>query len=453
MNSASGKRVLVVEAARDVVAAIESWAAVHNIVVVQNPRGGLAELPLAAICSIDGEADDRLAEFRVRWPDTTVVAVGTDCATADIVASFRAGADDFLANPIDPTTLAQVIERSSRSRVAPVCIDVKPGEALELLRSSTNSEMIRITQLVEKVAATDIAVLIRGESGTGKELVARALHERSDRAAGPFVKVNCAALPSELLESELFGFERGAFTGAQKRKLGKFEHAEGGTIFLDEIGEMAPQLQAKLLQVLQDGEFSRLGGQQDVRVDSRIITATNRDLEMAVSRGEFREDLYYRVNVVTLSLPPLRSRREDILPLARSFGERFAIEYNQDEWTLSAEDLALLENHSWPGNVRELENVLRRLVVLGGSLDLKAELRPAETDSALHKALPETPIEGEALDLKAIGRAAARGAERAVMERVLDQTRWNRKEAAKRLSISYKALLYKIRETGLREAH
>jgi two-component system response regulator AtoC len=269
--------------------------------------------------------------------------------------------------------------------------------------------------------------------------------------------VNCAALPSELLESELFGFERGAFTGAQKRKLGKFEYANQGTIFLDEIAEMSPALQAKLLQVLQDGEFSRLGGERDVKVDTRILAATNRNLEEAVQQGEFREDLYYRLNVVTIHLPPLRDRKGAIPLLVDHFFRKFGEQYGKEVRKLSDATMRRFMDYYWPGNVRELENMVRRIIVLGNEEPVLAELarrEPARDGAGQVDALIgieglEGDLENGGIDLKAVSKRAAHVAERRVIERVLQLTRWNRKEAAERLQISYKALLYKIKESGL----
>ena len=228
-----------------------------------------------------------------------------------------------------------------------------------------NEKMREVHDLIARVADTDVTVLIRGESGTGKELVARAIHTASPRRDKPFVKVNCAALPSELLESELFGFERGAFTGAIQHKPGKFEFANHGTMFLDEISEMQPPLQSKLLQVLQDGEFARLGGRDDVRVDVRIVAATNRDLEDAVADGQFREDLFFRLNVVCITLPPLRQRRDEIPELTRLFLRQYSEHYNKPPQTLATDTLRLFAEYEWPGNVRELENLIKRMVILG----------------------------------------------------------------------------------------
>ncbi len=240
-----------------------------------------------------------------------------------------------------------------------------------------NEKMREVRDLVSRVADTDVTVLIRGESGTGKELVARAIHATSPRQSKPFVKVNCAALPSELLESELFGFERGAFTGAIQQKPGKFEFANHGTMFLDEISEMHPPLQSKLLQVLQDGEFARLGGRDDVRVDVRIVAATNRDLERAVSDGQFREDLFFRLNVVCITLPPLRQRKDEIPTLSALFLRQYAEHYNKQPLELAHDTLRLFAEYDWPGNVRELENLVKRAVILGSDESIRREIADA----------------------------------------------------------------------------
>src|SRR5580765_3883344 len=225
-----------------------------------------------------------------------------------------------------------------------------------------NEQMREVRQLIERVADTDATVLIAGESGTGKGLVARDIHAASPRRERPFVKVNCAALPSELLESELFGFERGAFTGAVQHRPGKFEFAHQGTMFLDEISELTPGLQSKLLQVLQDGEFSRLGGREDVHVDVRVVAATNQDLERSVGERTFREDLFFRLNVVCITLPPLRQRRDEIAVLTDVFLQQYAAHYNKPRGSVSAETQRILADYDWPGNVRELENVVKRMV-------------------------------------------------------------------------------------------
>jgi two-component system response regulator AtoC len=311
-----------------------------------------------------------------------------------------------------------------------------------------------------------VTVLIHGESGVGKEVVSRTVHELSSRASERFVKVNCAALPEELLESELFGYERGAFTGASARKPGKFEVANGGTMFLDEIGEMSPKLQAKLLQVLQDGEFSRLGGDSDVRVDVRVVTATNRNLEEMVQRGAFREDLYYRINVVNVWVPPLRERREEIPVLVDYFLRRYAEQYGRPVQPLSEGLMRTFLHYEWPGNVRELENMVKRIVVLQDESAIAREIlaaqrsapAPSPTPARAARVASEPEPPGEEakepagpLSLRDIGRQAARKAEREALERVLYETNWNRKKAARILAVSYKTLLQKIKECGLGE--
>jgi len=369
-----------------------------------------------------------------------------------------------------------------------------------------SAAMRDVLNMVDQVAATNITVLIRGESGTGKELVSRTLYQRSLRKDKPFVKVLCAALPEGLLESELFGYERGAFTGAHRRKPGKFEFANHGTIFLDEIGEVPITLQAKLLQVLQDGEFVRLGGEQDVRVDVRVIAATNRDLEVGVKAGTFREDLFYRLNVVSITIPPLRDRMEEIPFLCDFFIDKFRTQYGREFPRLSQATMAGFMSYRWPGNVRELENMIKQIVVLGderavlqkfeqfraaagpgpGSQVVEAPPRayghgaappwanevpegpvpaPAAAPQKAAHAGPESPFGPEAqmnllttierglaeghLPLKEIGKHAAGVAEREAILRTLNYTRWNRRRAAQILDISYKALLYKIRDYGL----
>jgi two-component system response regulator AtoC len=316
--------------------------------------------------------------------------------------------------------------------------------------------MRAVQEIINGVADTNTTVLIRGESGVGKELVARAIHAASPRHAHPFVKVNCAALPAELLESELFGHEKGAFTGAYRRKLGKFEFANKGTLFLDEIGELPHPLQAKLLHVLQDQEFSRVGGRELIRVDTRILASTNRNLEVALAAGQFREDLYYRLNVVEIRVPPLRERREEIPILVEVFLEEFQRQYGR-KVELSPETMRCFTEYPWPGNVRELENLVKRLVVLGNVGKIQEELlsglRNNDGNGSKGAGADENPNPPAQLDfsvgLRELGRRAARAAERRVIEEVLEQVRWNRSEAARVLKISYKTLLTRITECGL----
>lgn len=312
-----------------------------------------------------------------------------------------------------------------------------------------HEKMHKIKEIIDQIANTDVTVLIQGESGVGKEVVARSIHQNSFRRDKPFVKVNCAALPSELLESELFGYEKGAFTGAYRQKLGKFELANGGTIFLDEISEISLSLQGKLLQVLQDREFSRLGGKTDIRVDVRVLAATNKNIEDAVKQGRFREDLFYRLNVVNLTIPPLRERKEEIPLFVEYFMNKFSKKYNKKPVSLSGYIMNIFNQYHWPGNVRELENVIQRLVVLGKEKAVLDELIPS---------IKEEPILGSKKvvlnrrhwpSLKEIHREALIKAESELIIKALEMTNWNRKKAAELLNISYKALLYKIKDCGL----
>src|SRR5881397_3248505 len=306
------------------------------------------------------------------------------------------------------------------------------------------SESMRVVRdAVAKVAPTGATVVLRGETGVGKELVARDVHDSSLRRTRPFVKINCAALPSELLEAELFGYERGAFTGAEARKRGRFEQADGGTLLLDEVTELPLELQPKLLHVLQDGEFFRIGGAQPIRCDVRVIAATNRDLESAMEAGEFRQDLYYRLNVVEIRVPPLRERLEH-------FQRRFVTEYGHAV-AVSAATLELFRGYDWPGNVRELENMMRRIAVLGSDDHVADELRARVTGRVIvDGAAAVRSTDAEVRGLKEISRAAAREAERAVLLAALERSGWNRLHAAQLLGISYRSLLYKLADHRLR---
>jgi two-component system response regulator AtoC len=311
-----------------------------------------------------------------------------------------------------------------------------------------SDKMRDVRRIIDQVADTDITVLIRGESGTGKELVAREICSRSRRRAKPFVKVNCAAIPAGLLESELFGYEKGSFTGAIARKPGKFEFANHGTIFLDEISELHPSLQAKLLHVLQDSEFSRLGGDEDVSVDVRVITATNRQIEKDLQAGSFREDLYYRINVVSIHLPPLRERKEDILDLAEHFLAKYSTLFDKSVAALSRSTADAFVSYDWPGNVRELENMVKKIVVLQNE-DVAVRELGISTAAGERVEQPEIRGTGGRLSLKKVGKLAAHEAEKQLIMKTLLETRWNRKKAAELLDISYKALLYKIKQNGL----
>jgi two-component system response regulator AtoC len=298
---------------------------------------------------------------------------------------------------------------------------------------------------MDKVASTNVPVLIHGESGTGKDIVARMIHGLSPWRNGPFVKVNCPAIPGTLLESELFGYEKGAFTGAYGAKPGRVELAHRGTLFLDEISELDLALQSKLLQLLQDGQFCRIGAQEDKRVEVRIVCATNRQLENEIDSGSFRQDLYYRINVVNLFMPPLRERRSDIDMLASYFLEFYNRKYNCRAKPLSGELMSVLQKYHWPGNIRELENLIKRYVILGSEEVITSEL-VVRSDKEGYT--PDVDFNSP-ISLKKLTRQATRELERKIILKVLQAHHWNRKQAAKALSISYRALLYKIRDAGL----
>ena len=310
-------------------------------------------------------------------------------------------------------------------------------------------------ELIRQVANSDLNVIVCGESGVGKELVAQALHLSSIRRDRPFIKVNCAAIPGELLESELFGYEKGAFTGADRSKQGKFEVAHKGTMLLDEIGDMPMFLQSKMLQVLQDLQFSRLGGKRDVKVDCWVMAATNQELEQAIREGRFREDLYYRLNIIRIFIPPLRERTDDVLPLINHFRKEFAENSYEARFEFGGDVMQFLHNYAWPGNVRELKNVVGRLMLLGDWDTLKEELLGRDTRKISGRAREaiaedlEAPGQKTFPPLKEVKRKAVQEAESKLISAVLKETGWNRKRAAKILQISYKALLYKIKELDL----
>jgi two-component system, NtrC family, response regulator AtoC len=316
-----------------------------------------------------------------------------------------------------------------------------PPEAVVFGRT----ELMRaLRERLLKLAGANVPVLIEGESGTGKDIIARMIHAASPWKTGPWVKVNCPAIPGTLLESELFGYEKGAFTGAYGMKPGRVEMAHRGTLFLDEISELDMALQSKLLQLLQDGQFCRIGAQEDKKVEVRVVCATNRKLDVEIESGTFRADLYYRINVVNLQLPPLRERAADIPDLVNYFLEYHNRKYNCRAKPLSNELLAVLGKYHWPGNIRELENLIKRYVILGAEDVIASDLAPRQPDYFN----AEIPVDGQ-ISLKKMTRQVVRELERKVILKVLQNHHWNRKQSAKTLGISYRALLYKIRDAGL----
>ncbi len=382
-------------------------------------------------------------------PGPIVVLCDGNDARGAVQAAF-AEADDFIQKPIRPEdleiTIKDVLARPRRTWGAAPESDpaARLPQEIALWRSP---KMRAMWEVIQQAARVDVTVLICGETGTGKDVVARTIHYLSSRHGEPFVKVNCAAVPPDLLESELFGHERGAFTGAHQLKIGKFESANHGTIFLDEIGDLHPALQAKLLHVLQDGAFPRVGGKSTIKVDVRVLAATNRDLEQAVVASRFRDDLYYRLNVIQIVVPPLRDRREEIPPLADYFVQRYSKLFHREGFVIAPSAMERMLRHRYPGNVRELENLIKRMIVLSDPVLAKIPF-PSGRTSDNGDSFPAS-VSAPTVPLKDVARKAARAAERDAIARVLEQTGWNRVRAAKLLKISYRALLYKIKDAGL----
>jgi two-component system response regulator AtoC len=501
--------------------------------------GGAFDAVLLDVILPDLSGLEVLRRYRAEGGTAPVIVLSALAGADDAMRAMKLGATDYLSKPFNRQEIEDALARAFGDPVPPRVENggVPPRPSSELEAPGEDAEgrqliylstaMRRAKALVDQIADTDVPVLLLGESGVGKEVVAREIHARSRRRNRPFIKVNCAALPAELLESELFGHERGAFTGATAEKPGKFELADQGTIFLDEIGEMAIRLQAKLLQVLQDEEFFRVGGKKSVRVDSRVVVATNRELEREIEIGNFREDLFYRLNVVSIRIAPLRERKEDIPPLVEFFLRKYGRKYRNGVAELPAEVRQAFLEYDWPGNVRELENMVRRLVVLNdpgvvleelrsgarqtssvpslptayaGEMATPGPVRPAAPagaseqpwstsaasaspavalphDGAVSALAPSTHIDGSnvvasneryanpfavpqppppppekpesEMSLKDIGKRAAMLAEREAILAMLQRTAWNKRRAAGKLRISYKALLYKIKECGI----
>lgn len=392
---------------------------------------------------------DLLPKCLALKPSLPIVLLACSAELKDVVQATRMGAVDVVLKPFAKEDIERVIEQ----RLKPPAKQ-QDGDYFKEIRLDENSSFVRACERMREiesqcvlVARADIPVLILGESGTGKEIAAMLIHKMSARSQRTFLKVNCAAMPADLLESELFGYEQGAFTGAVKSKPGKFELCNNGTILLDEIGEMPTILQAKLLQVLQDGSFSRLGSRANVKVDVRVIAATNIDIKAAIAQKTFREDLYYRLNGFTLKMPPLRQRTEEIPILAEHFMQKVAVKYSCDPLPLSPALMQALANHSWPGNLRELENTIKRYLVLADERAIIDELSPRQGAGSSASGMEET-ASGEGL--KQLVRNLKGGAESGAIAQALEGTGWNRKAAASDLKISYKAMLYKIKQYNLR---
>ena len=388
-------------------------------------------------------------------PEIPVILITAYGTIESAVNAMKEGAADYLLKPIKMEEVGLVIDRALL-QASLIDENRKLREEIKSLYGiytiiSKHPKMAEIMSMVQQVADSKATVLIEGESGTGKELVARAIHLSSQRTGFPFIVVNATAIPRELLESELFGHEKGAFTGAGKRRIGSFELAHRGTLFLDEIGEMPKELQVKILRAIEGYRFMRVGGTEEIDVDVRLITATHRDLRASVEAGEFREDLFYRLHVVSIKLPPLRERKEEIPIFVEYFLDKFGKKYNKMIKPLPDHMMKAFLQYQWLGNIRELENMIQRFVVLGNEEVVLEELAStAEKDS--NKATKETNSDKKAWpSLKEVHREATIKAEAEVIRKTLELTNWNRKKASHLLNISYKALLYKIKEYGIHE--
>ncbi|HUJ59177.1 MAG TPA: sigma-54 dependent transcriptional regulator [Kofleriaceae bacterium] len=401
-------------------------------------------------------------------PHVPVIMITAYGSVGQAVEAIKAGAFDYIEKPFEQESIRVIVEKAigqaSANRLAPRQTLYPAAETGKFGLIGTSPEMQAIFAVIEKVADTPSTVLITGESGTGKELVAKALHEQSSRRTEPFIKINCAAIPKTLMESELFGYEKGAFTGATSSKPGRFELADGGTLFLDEIGEIPVEMQVKLLRAIQESEFERVGGLKTIKVDVRLITATNRDLEQEIQRGNFREDLFYRLNVVPLQIPPLRLRKGDIPLLVAHIIRKFNERLKKNITGIADDALAALEAHAWPGNIRELENVLERTILFckGDRIertDLQLASAAAPEPASSSQPVPIAP-EDEDVDepsgeisgsLKDAVRAETARVERELIVKALDETGGNVTQAARLLKISRKSLQMKMKEFGLRD--
>jgi two-component system response regulator AtoC len=393
-----------------------------------------------------------LRHVRERWPEVPVIVLTAHGTVPLAVEAMRGGADDFLLKPFDRDQIVYVVRKAlheASHRAAAAGGTLVPG-----LVSASESESPAVQEaysLIARAARSSATVLIRGESGTGKELAARSVHEQSPRSKGPFVVIHCAALPETLLESELFGHEKGAFTGAACRKPGRIELADGGTLFLDEIGDVPLQIQVKLLRVLQEKSFERLGGTQTVKVDVRFVAATHRDLDAMVQGGTFREDLYYRLAVVPITMPPLRSRPDDIAPLVERFVGRFGETNGKSEMSIDAAAVARLKAESWPGNVRQLQNFVERLVVLsdGTRITVADVERELARSAAIGGKAPATPSGPQPFHGTGTLEDRRRQAEREALREALERVQGNRTMAARILGVSRRTLYNMLSDHGL----
>ena len=405
---------------------------------------------------------DLLKQFRTDYPDTLIIIMTAEATMEHAIAAMKNGAYDYLTKPFDLTALDAIILKAKKAAALTEKIDQLKEELQDQYsfgRSiiGNSQPMQELYKILGRVAGTDVTVMVTGESGTGKELVARAIHINSQRLGKPFIAINCAAIPRELLETELFGHERGAFTGATERKIGKFEQADGGTLFLDEIGDMPPELQAKLLRVLQEKEITRTGGNRTIPVDVRIVAATNQDITALVKEKQFREDLYYRLNVLPIKLPPLRERLDDIPLLVDFFLQKAKQDLGIDAMECSPETLNFFRSHDWPGNVRELENVIKRAALLSpnhvltppdfpGLLeDERVHSQDESLEAVVTRKLENSLIQMNLQEMNNLYEMVLHQIERPLINSVLKKTRGNQIRAAEVLGINRNTLRKKIK--------
>lgn len=426
----------------------------HEVEVADSGDAGIAkskekhfDVVLTDLKMPDVSGMEVLTQVKAHDPDTAVIVMTAYGTIETAVEAMKRGAFDFLQKPFDIDHLQVLVERALENQrlvAENILLREELAESLGFAEIVGSSEkMLEVSRLVQKVAPSDTAVLLTGESGTGKELFARAIHSISVRKNKPYITINCAAIPGELLENELFGSEKGAFTSSHARKMGKFEIADGGTVFLDEIGDLEFSLQAKLLRVLQEQSFERLGGTKAIQVDVRVIAATNQNLQEAIGKQKFREDLYYRLSVFPIHIPPLRERQSDIVPLANYFVDKYAKRMKKGEKSLSREAIAILERYHWPGNVRELENTIERSIILAEGKKIKPEHLAIRLPSSEEIRLRE------GAGLREVGQYAQAQAERGMIVRILAQTHGNKRKTAEILKIDYTTLFEKIKKYGI----
>lgn len=430
----------------------------YEVIPAENGKSGLkafseqkVDAVILDILMPDIDGIEVLKRMKAEDAELPVIMVTATQSVKTAVDAMKLGAFDYITKPYDTNEIKLVLEKAIRSRTVMnelnyLRSEIKRTYPVESLIGES-APMKGVFDVIQKVKETDSTVLITGESGTGKELIARAIHYTGNRKEKPFITVHCAAIPTSLLESELFGHEKGSFTGADSRKLGQFELADTGTIFLDEIGEMEPAIQAKMLRVLQEQEIQRVGGTKPIKVDVRVLAATNRDLEKAVKEGKFREDLYYRINVVPIRVPPLRERREDIPRLVKFFFDKYKRELNSSVEEITSDALKALQGYDWPGNVRELENAIERLLTLTSHATIKAEdLQLNSKFDEKEAAASSTKPSSEGVGLE----AATAQFEKEIILEALEKSNWIASQAARRLGTTRRILKYRMDQLGIK---